>query len=114
MPGTESAVSPVDVGTAVAAWQSAHPQASFSELAAAVEAQLDTLRAAVLSEALARCEPDGTAGEAPRPTCPTWGGPLQARGRQARTLTLSGNQTVTLTRRYAWCPTCAVGLFPPG
>jgi hypothetical protein len=42
----------------VAICQAAQPQASFSASAAALEDQLDTLRAQLLSEALGRCEAD--------------------------------------------------------
>jgi hypothetical protein len=93
------------------AWRTAHPQATFAEIEAAVEEQLDRLRAALLAQAVAAA-PQPTAPL--RPACPQCGTLLQARGRRERRLTLAGNQQVRLERSYAWCPTCAVGLFPPG
>lgn len=113
MPGAPTAGDQVDVRAVIAAWQAAHPQATFDALAAAVDDQLDTLRAQVLGEALARCEADWASPGAARPACATCGAPLQSRGRQARTLTVAGDRTVRVTRRYGWCPTCQVGLFPP-
>jgi len=99
-----------DVLAQVLAWRQAHPQASFAELEAAVEAQLDQLRAQVLEQAV--LAPPATAPA--RPTCPACGGALQARGERERRLTVAGGQQVRLRRPYYWCSPCAAGVFPPG
>jgi hypothetical protein len=105
-----TASSSPDVLTQVLAWRQTHPQASFAELEAAVEAQLDQLRSQVLEQA-ALAPPATTPA---RPTCPTCGAALQARGERERRLTAAGGQQVRLRRPYYWCSPCAVGLFPPG
>jgi hypothetical protein len=97
-----------DVRTALLSWRAAHPQATFAELEAVVEAQLDRLRADLLAAAAPPAAP------ADRPACPTCATPLWARGEHERQLTVAGDQQVRLRRPYYWCPTCRVGLFPPG
>jgi DNA repair exonuclease SbcCD ATPase subunit len=99
-----------EVLTGMAAWQRAHPQASFTELEAAVEERLAKLRAHMLAEAAVR-----RAGTVPADAaCPMCEQPLTGRGRRQRVLTIAGNQAVRLEREYGLCPTCGVGLFPPG
>lgn len=90
------------------AWRQAHPDASFAEIEAAVEGELDRVRAQVL----AQVAPPPAADE--RPCCRQCGGPMQARGTRERRLIVAGNQVVRLRRPYYWCPACAAGLFPPG
>ena len=45
--------------------------------------------------------------------CPTCGGVLQARGKQVRKLTTTGEQTVRLERSYGYCPQLPGRLFSP-
>lgn len=85
----------------------AHPEATLSELEAALDARLDAARAAVLMELVAD-EP------LPPATCPSCGGPLNRRGQQTRSLTTRGGEALTLKRDYLTCPVCGDGLFPPG
>lgn len=99
---------PPDLLAAVLAWRQAHPQASFADLEAAVEVELDRVRAQVLAQAATLPAADE------RPCCPHCGSALQARGARERRLTVAGNQPVRLRRPYCWCPACAAGLFPPG
>jgi hypothetical protein len=101
---------PPALHTAMRAWRDAHPQATLAEIEAAVEQQLNQLRAALVAAAA----PPAAATVATRPTCPTCATPLWARGERERRLTVAGGQQVCLRRPYYWCPTCAVGLFPPG
>ena len=93
---------------AVAAWQTTHPQASLAALEAVVEAELGSVRAWLLSQAVARQE------AAALGACPRCGGTLQGRGAHVRTLQVAGRGRLTLRRTYATCPACGEGLFPPG
>jgi hypothetical protein len=56
-------------------WREAHPRATFREIAEALDAELDPLRAQMLADA-AMASPAArfTEGEAERPTCPQCGG----------------------------------------
>ncbi len=95
----------------LSAWHATHPEASFAEIEAAVEEQVNRLRAQLLRERVAAAqEPE----ESARPACPACGKPLQRRGRQARTLTARGGGTVRVERPYYVCSACGTGLFPPG
>ncbi len=90
------------------AWRRTHPNATFSELEAVVNARLDRLRAELLTD-LAHASP-----AAEHPGCPSCGAVMVPRGTRTRRLTVPGEQTVTLERRYWVCPACGAGLFPPG
>ena len=105
-----------DVCTGMQDWRTAHPQASFAELEAAVDAHLAGVRARMLAEAAlaSRSADVGALPPAERPPCPACGTALVERGRHRRTLTVAGNQPVQLDRSYAVCPACGVGRFPPG
>lgn len=98
------------------AWRTAHRTATFAELEAVVDERLDAVRARVLGDlAVASQAAGGTEiDEDTRPTCPECGMPMDARGQRTRHLTVPGNQTIPLTRRYWVCPVCGTGLFPPG
>lgn len=79
----------------LAAWRAAHPQATFAELEAAVEAGVAHLRRSFLQAAVPR-EPD--AREATRPRCGGCAIPLAARGQRRRTVQIWGEQAVDLER----------------
>lgn len=97
---------------ALDAWRQAHPQATWSEIEAAVDAELGPLRAAMLGDtAMASAATD--LGEE-RPACPRCGEPLASAGRRRRRLRSEQAQPIELARTYARCPTCGAGLFPPG
>jgi len=50
-----------------------------------------------------------------RPRCPECRGPLEARGRHERAVQTARQRVpLRLRRRYAACPACGGGLFPPG
>ena len=100
------------VSAALATWRTAHPQATFAEIEAAVEAQLAPLRARLIADALPSDPmPAAAAG---RPPCPRCGVAMRDRGQHDRTLLVPGEAPVTLTRTYWTCPGCGEGLFPPG
>jgi YgiT-type zinc finger domain-containing protein len=97
--------------TAVRQWRAAHPRATFSEIEEAVDAEMQRVRARVVAETAG----DGAAWEETPmpPVCPQCGQRMQARGIRERTITVAGDQPITLTRTYTVCPTCGTGLFPP-
>lgn len=105
-----------EIVTGLCDWRVAHPTATFAELEAVVDERLDAVRARLLGDlAVASQAAGGTEiDEDTRPTCPECGRPMDARGQRTRHLTVPGNQTIPLTRRYWVCPACGAGLFPPG
>ena len=98
------------------AWRQGHPTATLRDIELAMDERLAVLRARMLQDiALASAAADLRAvPAAERPVCPHCGGQLRLRGQQQRQVTTSHEQPVVLTRSYAECPTCRVGLFPPG
>ena len=101
-----------EVEAALAAWDAAHPEASFAEMEAAVEEQVGRLRTQLLGERVAAAAQVSPASA--RPACPDCGTPLQRRGRRARLLTARGGGTLRIERPYYTCPAFGSGLFPPG
>lgn len=97
-------------------WRKDHPKATWAEIEAAVDEQINQLRAQLIQDlVLLGQEKDwGERPEEERPTCPTCGTTLWARGEQTRYLQTTGGEAVKLTRTYGTCPTCGVGFFPPG
>lgn len=96
-------------------WRIQHPKATFREIEAALDERLGRVRARMLEDAaLATAATDFGGSETERPCCPTCGGRLEGRAAETRSLTVQHEQTVRLTRRYAECPACGAGLFPPG
>lgn len=90
-------------------WRAAHPRATFDEIETAVDGEMQRVRARLVAEAArGATEPTGAPAR-----CPTCGEAMQARGSRARTLTVAGDQPVTLRRSYRVCPVCGTGLFPP-
>lgn len=97
-----------DVHDALAAWHATHPDATFAELEAAVEEQLDHLRVQLLGERAAGVWVDE------HPLCPECGATMTPQTTSTRRLLLRGDQPLDLDRRYVVCPRCGTGLFPPG
>ena|SRR5689334_24285464 len=96
-------------------WRAAHPRATFREIAEAVDAELDPLRARMLADAAAASPAARfSESEGERPVCPTCGGKVIGRGRRRRRLTTRGDATVELERAYGTCTSCGRGVFPPG
>ena len=104
------------VWTGMADWRAAHPNATFGEIEAALDARLNQVRARVLADlALASAAADlqaASAGE--RARCGRCGTVLQARGQSERGVVTQGGAEVRLRRSYATCPGCGDGSFPPG
>jgi hypothetical protein len=101
------------VTAALAAWRTAHPRATFAELEAAVEAELGSLRAQLLADAVPPDAAPATVRDAERPTCPHCAVAMVGRGRHRRTLRVLGDAPLTLSRTYWTCPRCGEGVFPP-
>jgi hypothetical protein len=93
-------------------WRQAHPRATWTEIEAAVEAQLGPLRAQLLGDTAVASEAADLSGE--RPPCPACGNRLASAGTHPRTLRGEQDVPITLERTYARCPQCGTGLFPPG
>lgn len=93
----------------VEAWRAAHPRATLKE----IEVEVDRRLAAVRAQLIAAAAQAGPV-EAAAPPCPTCGEPMRWDGERTRRLTTAHDQTVALTRRYARCPACGAGFFPPG
>src|SRR4051812_11553434 len=103
------------VGGGMRGWRAAHPRGTFREIAEAVDAELDPLRAQLLAAAATASPAARFAEESEgRPTCPGCGGPVIGRGRRLRRLTTRGDATVELERAYGTCTSCGRGVFPPG
>jgi transposase len=105
-----------EVWTGMKEWRLQHPKATLREIEAALDERLARVRARMLQDvALASAVADLRAvPAAERPRCPACGQPLEARGQEARHLTTTHEQQLTLRRHYAVCPACDTGLFPPG
>lgn len=97
---------------ALDAWRQAHPTATWVEIETAIDAQLGPLRARMLGETAMASDAADLGGQ--RPGCPDCGGRVQAAGVHARRLRGEQDVPIALERRYARCPACGTGLFPPG
>jgi hypothetical protein len=95
-------------------WREEHPTATMQQIEEEVDKRIARMRAGLvegLAMSSAAAEVGSRASDQPA-CCPTCGGVLQARGKQVRKLTTTGEQTVRLERSYGYCPTCQVGFFP--
>ena len=103
------------VWSGMADWRAAHPTATLSEIAAALDERLDRLRAQLLADlALASRAADLSAAAGARARCPDCGAVLRPRGVHEREVVTRGDRVVHLARQYAACPRCGGGRFPPG
>ena len=97
-------------------WRLQHPKATLTEIEGALDDRLGRMRARMLQDAaMASSAVDiREAQEAERPECPHCGAKLRGRGKQSRRLTSQHEQTLVLERSYGECPSCGLGVFPPG
>ena len=97
-------------------WRLQHPKATLRQIEAALDVGLGKLRARMLQDAaLASALADLKAAQAAeRPCCRECKTELVARAVAERQLVTQHNQMLKLVRSYGVCPTCGVGLFPPG
>ena len=100
----------------ISQWRKDHPHATWAEIEAAIDEQINQLRAQLIQEVVQMGEPEkwSEISEEERPRCATCGKPLSARGEQTRFIQTNGGEAVKLTRTYGTCPACGVGFFPPG
>lgn len=98
----------------LAAWRTAHPLATLTEIELAVEAATARLRRQLIADlAQGVAETTAAVAAAAPPVCPRCGGVLRRRGKRPRTVVVAHQaQPVRLERDYFWCPTCRVGLSP--
>jgi hypothetical protein len=97
------------------AWRQAHPKATWAEIEAAIDEQLNQVRAQLIEDVVQMGEGENwrELPEEERPTCATCGEALSARGEQTRYLQTNGGEAIKLTRTYGTCPMCGAGFFPP-
>jgi hypothetical protein len=97
-------------------WRQQHPRATLTEIEAALDERLARLRSRLLEDAaLASAAADlGALPPEERPRCPQCGQAMRLRGPEARHLTTTYEQPLTLRRHDAVCPACDAALFPPG
>ena len=103
-----------EVLTGFRAWRTQHPTATLTEIEDDLDRRLHRMRARLLEAAALRSAAAEVAAMPTRPACPACGAPMEADGREARRLTTTGDEVLTLTRSRARCPACGAGLFPPG
>jgi RNase P subunit RPR2 len=105
----------MEILTDVKEWRKANPRATYVQIEDEVHKRVMQLEARLIQEA-AEESPSrewGRRSEHEAPLCPKCAIPLQARGKQKRTLQGNGGQRVKLSRTYGTCPKCGEGLFPP-
>ncbi len=106
----------VEILTDIKEWRRANPRATYVQIEDEVHKRMMQLEARLIEGAVeespSREWGRGSAVDAAQ--CPKCATPLQARGKQKRTLQGNGGQSVTLNRTYGTCPKCREGLFPPG
>jgi hypothetical protein len=95
-------------------WRKEHPKATWAEIEAAVDEQMNQVRAQLLQDLVQMGEGEDWRKIPPgeRPQCATCGEPLSARGEQTRWIQTTGGQAVKRTRTYGTCPACGGGFFP--
>lgn len=106
----------MEILTDVKEWRRTHQRATYVEIEKEVHRRMMELEAQLLQD-LAQASPSREWGKTLGQSailCPTCHVPLQARGKQKRTLQGNGGQQVSITRTYGTCPQCGAGLFPPG
>jgi ribosomal protein S27AE len=88
-------------------WTIANSEATFLEREVKARELASLLEASLIEESAKEKE------ELERPTCPHCQGELQWRGKRVRRLQASMGREIELKRKYATCPKCGTGFFPP-
>jgi hypothetical protein len=92
------------------AWYQDHPEATLDEM----EAELGKQRRAILGSVLELSLRQGDLGAVPEaPSCSRCGKPMVFKGYPKKEVHGLEADT-TIPRAYYVCPTCGIGLFPPG
>lgn len=92
----------------VQAWRATHPQATLTQIEQEIDRRLASARARLV-EAVAQAGPVAAAP----PAGPDCGAAMAWEGERTRRLTTTHDEAIALRRRYARCPRCGTGLFPP-
>ena len=95
-------------------WRKEHPKATWAEIEAAVDEQINQLRAQLIQDMVQMGETEGWSGMPGGGTSElsTSGKPLCARGKQTRFMQTNGGEAVKLTRTYGTCPSVGSAFFP--
>jgi RNase P subunit RPR2 len=104
-----------EILTDIKEWRKANPRATYVQIEDEVHRRLMQLEARLIENVVEQSPSRewGKESEHEAALCPKCATPLQARGKQKRTLQGNGGQSVTLSRTYGACPKCGEGLFPP-
>jgi len=96
-------------------WRKEHPAATWAEIEAAVDEQMNQVRAQVIEDLVQMGESQSWSQlpQEQRPRCETCGKALVSRGEHSRFVETSGGQAVKVRRTYGTCPQCGQGFFPP-
>jgi hypothetical protein len=106
----EFASQATDLLDAINAWYRDHPGATFDE----IEEQLGQQRRDFLGELLELILRQGDLGAtAEAPDCPKCGKPMEFKGYPPKTVH-GLDVDAKIPRAYYYCPTCQVGISPPG
>ncbi|WP_149404829.1 hypothetical protein [Dictyobacter arantiisoli] len=105
-----------DILSGMKEWRLAHPKATFREIEQETSEQMSRLQARIVRDvAIASPSTDWRSlPQEERPTCPNCAKALTPRGKRKRRLQGNGGREVELNRSYGTCPSCGMGLFPPG
>jgi hypothetical protein len=90
-------------------WTASHSDATFLEREVKARELASKLEAGLIEESAK----EKAREEQQRPSCPHCQGPLQWRGERVRRLQASMGRAIELKRKYATCPKCGTGFFPP-
>ncbi len=95
----------------ISQWRKEHPKATWAEIEAAIDEQINQVRAQLIEDVVQMGESDqwSELPEEERPKCATCGKPLWARGKQTRYLQTTGGEAVELTRMYRAGSACGMG-----
>ena len=98
------------------AWNTSHPTATFLEIEVQARELVSKLEAHLIQASALEREADsgGEPEEKERPRCPHCQVPLLWRGKRSREVQGPAGRAIHLKRRYATCPRCGTGFFPPG
>jgi RNase P subunit RPR2 len=105
-----------EILTDIKEWRMAHSRATYVQIEDEVHKRMMQLEARLIERAVEESPSRewGRGSEHEAVLCSKCTTPLQARGKQKRTLQGNGGENVTLSRTYGTCPKCGEGLFPPG
>jgi YgiT-type zinc finger domain-containing protein len=99
-----------EISRKLSQWERENPDATFTDIEEAVEAELAQLRKRLVEEMLQQKE----AAAQDSPTCPRCGEEMVKNGRRRRRVKGKEGQTVELNRQQWRCLVCGETLFPPG